>query len=207
MYFIQQGNKGPIKIGRSTVPEMRLSELHAVSPERLRLLATIDAPEKYIHRVFAKERKNGEWFDPSPRLVGFIQSLRGQDEGTLEIAESAAVKSPANRREVDVVADAIDAARLRIENEHLTSQLKWVESENIRLRAIARSHPATGNESFEYIGWDEISQRVQRSKGTVQALERDEDLPVYRVPHGKHCSVVMREKDYRIWIESRGNIK
>ena len=80
IYFIQAGEPGgPIKIGymrsdRSV--ERRLGELQVGNPERLHLLAVIEdggpAQEKLLHRAFASDRMEGEWFRESKSLLGLI---------------------------------------------------------------------------------------------------------------------------------------
>jgi len=79
VYFIQCGNDGPIKIGKSIDPVRRLQILALSAPSKLRLLATIPGSrdeESRLHRQFAEDRLYGEWFHPSPALLALIASFQ-----------------------------------------------------------------------------------------------------------------------------------
>ena len=76
VYFIQSFGQGLIKIGSSDDPRNRLSVLQCGSPVALHLVGVIDggeARERELHRRFAEERRHGEWFEASKRLVEFIR--------------------------------------------------------------------------------------------------------------------------------------
>jgi hypothetical protein len=78
VYFIQQGSSGPVKIGKADQVASRLATLQTANPLPLRLLATTDggeARERELHAQFATDRMHGEWFYPSPALMGFIARL------------------------------------------------------------------------------------------------------------------------------------
>lgn len=78
VYFIQSGVGGPIKIGSSITPHACLRQLQTGNPEALRLLVVIpggDAEEKALHQRFADIRRDGEWFEPEARLLGFIEGM------------------------------------------------------------------------------------------------------------------------------------
>ncbi len=82
IYFIQAGDDGLIKIGSSTNVNQRLNALQSASPEKLRLLVSINdnkdnSLEKQLHSKFAKDRIRGEWFNPSTELMYIIDSLNG----------------------------------------------------------------------------------------------------------------------------------
>jgi len=79
VYFIQQGESGPIKIGFSKDPAARLKTLQASSPHPLRLLRTIHGErprEQSIHSKFRRHRLSGEWFAPVPELLEYIATAR-----------------------------------------------------------------------------------------------------------------------------------
>lgn len=72
VYFIQQGEDGPVKIGYTTSIQNRLASLQTGSPYELKLLGFYEGTieqEKTLHQLFAEERINGEWFDPTPELL------------------------------------------------------------------------------------------------------------------------------------------
>lgn len=76
VYFIQRGEDGPVKIGYSKNVRGRLSQLQGGMPERLRLLGVLDGgktEEHRLHRYFAAHAISGEWFNPAPELLAFIQ--------------------------------------------------------------------------------------------------------------------------------------
>ena len=78
VYFIQQGDNGPIKIGYSADPQRRLQSLSTASPYPLRLLGVVDgdmALEQALHHRFADHQLEGEWFAPTPDLLEFIANL------------------------------------------------------------------------------------------------------------------------------------
>lgn len=79
VYFIQSGERGPIKIGKANDAASRMRELQVGSPARLRLLATVPgghAMETRLHRRFSRLRVSGEWFEPEPELLAHIASIR-----------------------------------------------------------------------------------------------------------------------------------
>lgn len=85
VYFIQAGTGGPVKIGRSMNPTERLPTLQTGNPSVLRILATMPGGpvvETSMHALFAKERvrPNGEWFHPSPELLGFIAEIAAHEK-------------------------------------------------------------------------------------------------------------------------------
>uniref|UniRef100_A0A6H1ZYZ5 Bacteriophage T5 Orf172 DNA-binding domain-containing protein n=1 Tax=viral metagenome TaxID=1070528 RepID=A0A6H1ZYZ5_9ZZZZ len=76
LYFVQQGTRGPVKIGISKEPEERIKVLQTGNPKKLRLIWTINPKSKNVentlHRVFLDERLEGEWFLPSEMLARLI---------------------------------------------------------------------------------------------------------------------------------------
>lgn len=70
VYFMQQGETGPIKIGVSDHPQTRRKRLQTGSPHELRIIHTFVAPddtalENGLHKdpVLKEARMEGEWFD------------------------------------------------------------------------------------------------------------------------------------------------
>ena len=72
---------GLIHIGQTqNPPHQRLATFQSCSPDTLKLLKVIHATKgdaAQLHQQFAENRKHGEWFYPSQRLVKFIESLDG----------------------------------------------------------------------------------------------------------------------------------
>lgn len=78
IYFVQGESTGLIKIGLATDPLHRIRSLQAASPDKLIMLKIITGDKKTefeLHRRFQADRKHGEWFCPSHRLISFIESL------------------------------------------------------------------------------------------------------------------------------------
>jgi hypothetical protein len=74
-YFVQAGNRGPIKIGSTRNLPVRLRTLCAMFPMPLKLLGVMkgaDAETK-CHSQFDAFRLHGEWFAPSPVVLDFIR--------------------------------------------------------------------------------------------------------------------------------------
>jgi hypothetical protein len=68
-----------IKIGITDNVERRLRHLSSQSPTPIRLLISIRGTtrqEYVLHRMFASDRRNGEWFTASEQLLAFIAWLR-----------------------------------------------------------------------------------------------------------------------------------
>lgn len=81
IYFIQQGEGGPIKIGSAENVTCRLISLQIASPVELKLLAIqtgSGSEEKELHRQFRTLWIRGEWFKPRKRLMSYIASIAGR---------------------------------------------------------------------------------------------------------------------------------
>ena len=73
VYFIQSGESGPIKIGETNNPSVRLATHQIGSAERLRMLSAPETRptlnERSLHAAFAKHRLHGEWFAPADEIL------------------------------------------------------------------------------------------------------------------------------------------
>jgi hypothetical protein len=72
VYFIQAGADGLVKIGYAKNVQRRMSHLQVATPQRLRLLRTIEGDrttEAAAHRHFASQRVAGEWFGFAPEMM------------------------------------------------------------------------------------------------------------------------------------------
>jgi len=70
VYFMQQGETGPIKIGVSEHPRSRRKRLQTGNPHELKIIHTFVAPddnalENGLHKdpILKEARMEGEWFD------------------------------------------------------------------------------------------------------------------------------------------------
>lgn len=89
VYFIQAGEAGPVKIGHSARPRLRLANMQIGNPDRLRIIRLFEggAPEELaLHERFAEHRIVGEWFSPAPDIL----------EGDIGLP-AATLPSPAKR--------------------------------------------------------------------------------------------------------------
>lgn len=74
VYFIQRGETGPIKIGRTRHdPRKRMAAIQVGSAERLRFLGCCAEEERKIHLQFQQHRMSGEWFLPHREILDFIR--------------------------------------------------------------------------------------------------------------------------------------
>lgn len=77
IYFIQSGLDGPIKIGISSDPVFRMTQMQTGMPHTLRLLAFYPGTrvdEQKLHKQLAKFRIRGEWFQPCEEVFAAIRS-------------------------------------------------------------------------------------------------------------------------------------
>jgi predicted transcriptional regulator len=76
VYFLRPvGQIGPIKIGCSKLPELRLETITVWSPVRLELICSVPGShkdERALHGMFAKHHAHGEWFGASKELLALI---------------------------------------------------------------------------------------------------------------------------------------
>jgi hypothetical protein len=78
-YFIQCVSGGPVKIGKSQNPEMRLRQIQGSCPSRMLLIGVINHDyEARLHRIFGdRNGLAGEWFVCDERLARAIKRLCG----------------------------------------------------------------------------------------------------------------------------------
>ncbi|NQT56480.1 MAG: GIY-YIG nuclease family protein [Desulfobacteraceae bacterium] len=79
IYFIQQGEDGPIKIGYTDDEDAqrRLSQLQTGTHHKLHILTTIEGNKLYeteLHERFEGLKLSGEWFKPSETLLNYIEN-------------------------------------------------------------------------------------------------------------------------------------
>lgn len=90
IYFIQEGNKGPVKIGYAIDPKARLKQLQTGNSEKLLILKVIPGDEQReskIHGSLEQFRKRGEWFFTTKEVLDFINKL---DEPEFELLKGKA---------------------------------------------------------------------------------------------------------------------
>lgn len=86
VYFIRQvGVIGPVKIGASIYPRVRLEGLQVWSPVRLEIAAAIKGDfnlERRFHNAFLASHSHGEWFHATPDIEDTILQINA---GTFDI--------------------------------------------------------------------------------------------------------------------------
>ena len=83
VYFVQASKSKRIKIGSAIEPKKRLKSLQTGSPEKLKLLTTIEfkskpqasAMERLFHKKFNNLRTAGEWFECAEELKECLEGL------------------------------------------------------------------------------------------------------------------------------------
>ena len=71
VYFIQQGECGPIKIGQSHTPNDRLKRLRKTIKEKLSIILVVDGhftSEYALHEYLKEYCIGGEWFKPTKEV-------------------------------------------------------------------------------------------------------------------------------------------
>jgi hypothetical protein len=96
VYFIKASRF--VKIGRSTNPLARVTDLQCAHPTELRLVAVIPcqngiAAERGLHAIFTGRRRLGEWFELDWTLGAFVDEVRAKG-----ITEQRIQDMVANRR-------------------------------------------------------------------------------------------------------------
>lgn len=93
VYFMRPvGEEGPVKIGYSYRPVLRLEEIRPWCPWPVEIAASIAGDcviERRFHTHFAASRQHGEWFSASPELSEAIRKIAG---GTFDVETLAAPK-------------------------------------------------------------------------------------------------------------------
>lgn len=78
VYFIQQGESGPYKIGWSKDVERRLGELQVANPFPLHIRAVLEGTrmlESETHARFKSASMAGEWFENTDEIRAFLAQL------------------------------------------------------------------------------------------------------------------------------------
>ena len=89
LYFFQEENDGPIKIGRGS-PAKRLEAIRTGNPRQVDLLAAVaneGHKEAFWHRVFAPLKIAREWYRAEPSLVAAIDAF-AREEAWLPFVEA-----------------------------------------------------------------------------------------------------------------------
>jgi hypothetical protein len=90
LYFIYCEEPKSIKIGISTTPLNRLSNLGTGSPSRLHLVFYSklfgNAAEETLHQLLCSHRRTGEWFDWNEKVQGFALGVIFAVSGVIQVS-------------------------------------------------------------------------------------------------------------------------
>jgi hypothetical protein len=101
IYFIQHGENGPLKIGftRGSI-KTRLNTLQVGNPVLLSVVKVVDGTPSHeldIHDMFGRSKIRGEWFEPTPELLKFIdrspRSVDADREGSKKTPQPVDIKT------------------------------------------------------------------------------------------------------------------
>lgn len=83
IYFIREEVRGNVKIGITSEPILRLSQLQSGNPDVLVIEGVAQGgplTEYALHVKFSEYQIHGEWFYPEPPVLQFMESLPTFDE-------------------------------------------------------------------------------------------------------------------------------
>jgi DNA repair exonuclease SbcCD ATPase subunit len=176
IYFIQQGLRGPIKIGLTSDISLhkRLGDLSTGNPYCLRKVGSMKGgmgEEKKLHRKFGMDRMQGEWFKASVALCNFANS-----QNLLNNMQKA---NPFDSKDEDVlmegsdkVREAQDKHRIHWLHQEIHSKKYWISIENEKLKEelecikIIRAKLLSGKEEkqIEQLTFDKYRAESQLDK-------------------------------------------
>lgn len=84
VYFIQGELSGLIKIGYSRNIVARICDLQSGSGEHVVLLGIVrgsSSIERNLHKRFDKYRRHGEWFEPDPVILKYVEQKTEKIDG------------------------------------------------------------------------------------------------------------------------------
>jgi hypothetical protein len=83
LYFIRGKESGNIKIGFSTNPDKRKSNLQTAHYEELEFIGIMSGTledEARIHEMFAEFNIRGEWFKATPKILEYVEKNANKPE-------------------------------------------------------------------------------------------------------------------------------
>ena len=128
IYFIQQGEKGPVKIGHTSSNLMeRVRALQLGNPLELKLIGSIDGTpgiERALHKKFSEFNMRGEWFKPDPNFMSQIKSILHSRSAQVDVPEKIIRKSNDPTTQIEI------ATRLGITDARLSQILSGANPGN-----------------------------------------------------------------------------
>lgn len=116
VYMIRAGENGPVKIGHSHDPEIRLGQLQISHWETLRIIRIFEGgeiEEQYLHDRFIDLHIRGEWHSFSKAMLGDIGlvEIRPEPAPIIAIAPLVVESSGPNATEIGMQIVALRRAR------------------------------------------------------------------------------------------------
>lgn len=156
VYFIQGEKTGRIKIGKATNVEWRLRNLQPHSPDRLTVLKVLktafnDTP---YHAQFVAGWSHGEWFDPTPELMAFIESIPVSEyDGLCVQIGNPAATAASGSRHPEFESESIDGAPARdICGQFMKGRTRPVASDTNVQRVTKRLNHQPVGDGFRDVG-------------------------------------------------------
>jgi hypothetical protein len=157
IYFIQAGENGPIKIGRSNNPEDRLSQLQTANYNDLVLLWKYDEEEDYaesdLHDYYKEEKIRGEWFRPTENILDFIKNhavnvydIKMLNGGYVNVAErkEEIYCDLCAGRQIRSVEAILQGVEVKLHKDHETDELVLSVKSNQKIRVEMEKKWLTG---------------------------------------------------------------
>lgn len=179
VYFIQDGERGPVKIGLSKQPTQRLQKLQTGNPRELLLRHVIPgdrAVEHGLHQRFAPARIRREWFggrEYLPIILAFaggladrmVHSYDGSGAPTLAVGVEVRTEAEIHRIRCDIERRWLNGF-LDLD---IVAELLWLQREEVEEQVIEMSestawdiHPDVGRSIRDHRAWRRLTEQWDR---------------------------------------------
>lgn len=181
VYFLRPvGQLGPIKIGCSKLPELRLETLTVWSPMRLELICSVPGThkdERTLHGMFHKHHVHGEWFGASKELLALIDHCQATGElpALPEVVKFPRVRHVGRKGRA---AGKKEPGELSAEKMALARELRCQHESGLSAQDIAAEHGLSYHTVLRYIraaGGSLQRGRPKTEKGVLDT-ERADDM-------------------------------
>lgn len=154
VYFAQEGDGGPVKIGWSRDATERLGNLATGNSNHLRLLHSVaggPALELHIHELLAPDRIRGEWFKPTAAVMGLIEKVKlfGAAVFGAGFAEALDTSNLFLNRQLQGAVD--DVARMEEIAGAIADMVAVSHRQKDRVSAVSRCLQQPWNRAFEFL--------------------------------------------------------
>jgi hypothetical protein len=182
VYFLRPvGQLGPIKIGCSKLPELRLETLTTWSPMRLEMVCSVPGShkdERTLHGMFRKHQVHGEWFGASKELLALIDHCSFHRE-LPELPEVIAFPRTRHVGHRGRAAGKKESGELSPDKLEIARTMRGQYESGMTAAVIAAEHGVTTPTAYKFIraAGGIIRQRgVRKSEHGVLDIERAEEF-------------------------------